>query len=87
MISKSSDKTELQRMASLLTSDSDYFTTIVANKYGSKRVQKLLGKSDDVDALFCAAILRGMRAHAFFLLRKSHGNNIANILDSFKLCC
>ncbi|CAL9222317.1 unnamed protein product [Arabidopsis halleri] len=47
-------------MASLLTSDSDYFTTIVTNKYGSKRVQKLLGKSDDVDALFCAAILRGM---------------------------
>ncbi|CAE6250766.1 unnamed protein product [Arabidopsis arenosa] len=57
MISKS-DKTVLQRMASLLTSDSDYFMAIVANKYGSRRVQKLLGKSDDVDALFCAAILR-----------------------------
>ncbi|XP_010485252.1 PREDICTED: pumilio homolog 18-like [Camelina sativa] len=52
------DKTQLQRMASLLTSDSDYFMAIVTNKHGSRRVQKLLGKSDDVDALFCAAILR-----------------------------
>ncbi|KAG7538644.1 Pumilio RNA-binding repeat [Arabidopsis suecica] len=57
MISKS-DKTVLQRMASLLTSDSDYFMAIVTNKYGSRRVQKLLGKSADADALFCAAILR-----------------------------
>ncbi|CAH8280316.1 unnamed protein product [Arabidopsis lyrata] len=57
MISKS-DKTVLQRMASLLTSDSDYFMAIVTNKYGSRRVQKLLGKSDEVDAFFCAAILR-----------------------------
>ncbi|KAG7613637.1 Pumilio RNA-binding repeat [Arabidopsis suecica] len=57
MISKS-DKTELQRMASLLTSDSDYFMSIVTTKFGSRRVQKLLGKSDDVDAFFCAAILR-----------------------------
>ncbi|KAF2573487.1 hypothetical protein F2Q70_00005555 [Brassica cretica] len=30
---------------------------VVRNKYGSKRVQKLLGISDDVDALFYAAIL------------------------------
>ncbi|XP_010455978.1 PREDICTED: pumilio homolog 18-like [Camelina sativa] len=52
------DKTELQRMASLLTSDSDYFMAIVTNKHGSRRVQKLLGKSDDVDALFCDVILR-----------------------------
>lgn len=52
------DKAELQRMASLLTSDSDYFMAIVTNKNGSKRVQKLLGISDDLDALFCAAILR-----------------------------
>ncbi|XP_010443810.1 PREDICTED: pumilio homolog 18-like [Camelina sativa] len=52
------DKTELQRMASLLTSDSDYFMAIVTNKHGSRRVQKLLGKSDDADAIFCAAILR-----------------------------
>ncbi|CAN6806794.1 unnamed protein product [Brassica oleracea] len=30
-------------MASLLTSDSDYFMEVVSNKYGSRRVQKLLG--------------------------------------------
>ncbi|VVB16609.1 unnamed protein product [Arabis nemorensis] len=52
------NRTGLQRMASLMTSDSDYFLEIARNEHGSKRMQNLLGKSDDVDALFCAAILR-----------------------------
>ncbi|KAG7597846.1 Pumilio RNA-binding repeat [Arabidopsis suecica] len=57
MISKL-DQRKLRTMASLLTSDSDYFLMIARNKNGSKRIQKLLGKSDDVDTLFAAAILR-----------------------------
>ncbi|ESQ42334.1 hypothetical protein EUTSA_v10015510mg [Eutrema salsugineum] len=57
MISKF-DRTELQLLVSLLTSHSDYFVEIVRNKSGSRRVQKLLGISDDVDAFFYAAILR-----------------------------
>ena len=51
------DQSQLQMMASLLTSDSDYFMEVVSNKYGSRRVQKLLGVSVDVDALFYDAIL------------------------------
>ncbi|CAN6841000.1 unnamed protein product [Brassica oleracea var. botrytis] len=31
---------------------------VVRNKYGSRRVQKLFGISDDVDAFFYASILR-----------------------------
>ncbi|KAL9306921.1 putative pumilio 20 [Arabidopsis thaliana] len=57
MISKL-DQRKLQTMASLLTSDPDYFLMIARNMNGSKRIQKLLGKTDDVDALFAAAILR-----------------------------
>ncbi|KAJ0266702.1 putative pumilio 19 [Hirschfeldia incana] len=57
IISKS-DRKELRLMASLLTSDSDYFMGVVGNVYGSRRVQKLLGISDDVDDFFYAAILR-----------------------------
>ncbi|CAH8297358.1 unnamed protein product [Eruca vesicaria subsp. sativa] len=57
IISKS-DRKELHMMVSSLTSDSDYFTKIVRNVYGSRRVQKLLGISDDVDAFFYAPILR-----------------------------
>ncbi|KAG2274541.1 hypothetical protein Bca52824_057096 [Brassica carinata] len=56
IISKS-DREELQLMVLLLTSDSDYFTEVVRNIYGSRPV-KLLGISDDMDAFFCAAILR-----------------------------
>ncbi|KAJ4870579.1 Pumilio-like protein 18 [Raphanus sativus] len=52
------DQSELQRMASMLTSDSDYFMGVIRNKYGSRRVQRLLGISDDVDSLFCDAILQ-----------------------------
>ncbi|KAF8102381.1 hypothetical protein N665_0198s0089 [Sinapis alba] len=52
-------KTELNlpKMVSLMTSDSDYFMEIVRNKYGSKRVQRLLGISDELDALFYDVIL------------------------------
>ncbi|CAA7032231.1 unnamed protein product [Microthlaspi erraticum] len=49
---------ELQTMASLLTSDPDYFLEIARNKNGSSRLRKLLGKSDDVDNLLAAAIMR-----------------------------
>ncbi|CAN6806493.1 unnamed protein product [Brassica oleracea var. botrytis] len=52
------DQSQLQMMASLLTSDSEYFMEVVSNKYGSRRVQKLLGISDDVDAFFYGAILQ-----------------------------
>ncbi|CAH2069359.1 unnamed protein product [Thlaspi arvense] len=52
------DRRHLHMMVSLLTSDADYFMEIVRNKYGSRRVQKLLGISDDVDAFFYAVILR-----------------------------
>ncbi|KFK27442.1 hypothetical protein AALP_AA8G382700 [Arabis alpina] len=52
------DKTELQEMVSFMTSDPDYFMSIARNEQGSKRIQKLLGKSDDVDAIFYAAIKR-----------------------------
>ncbi|CAH2069366.1 unnamed protein product [Thlaspi arvense] len=57
MISKL-DRRQLHMMVSLLTLDADYFMEVVRNKNGSRRVQKLLGISDDVDALFYAAILR-----------------------------
>ncbi|CAG7910573.1 unnamed protein product, partial [Brassica rapa] len=57
IFSKAADPEALLKIVSLLTSDSDYFMEVVRNKYGSKRVQKLLGISDDVDALFYAAIL------------------------------
>ncbi|XP_019091027.1 PREDICTED: putative pumilio homolog 20 [Camelina sativa] len=57
MVSKL-DKRELQTMASLLTSDSDHFLMIARNKNGSRRIQKLFGKSDDVDTFFVDAILR-----------------------------
>ncbi|CAA7025049.1 unnamed protein product, partial [Microthlaspi erraticum] len=39
------DRSQLHMMVSLLTSDSDYFMEVVRNKYGSRRVQKLLGIS------------------------------------------
>ncbi|ESQ30718.1 hypothetical protein EUTSA_v10011949mg [Eutrema salsugineum] len=52
------DRRQLLTMSSLLTSDSDYFTEVVRNKNGSRRVQKLLGISDDADAFFFSAILR-----------------------------
>ncbi|KAF8102447.1 hypothetical protein N665_0198s0147 [Sinapis alba] len=51
------DRRGLQGMASLLTSDSDCFLDIARNKNGSNRLQKLIGRSDDVDDLLCAAIL------------------------------
>ncbi|VVB11669.1 unnamed protein product [Arabis nemorensis] len=51
-------KLNRRELASLLTSDSDYFMDIARNEHGSKRIQELLEKSDDVDSLFCAAIRR-----------------------------
>ncbi|KAJ4875094.1 Pumilio-like protein 18 [Raphanus sativus] len=58
IISKEDDPEALPKLVSLLTSDSDYFMEVVRNKHGSKRVQMLLGISDDVDALFYESILR-----------------------------
>ncbi|CAH8306326.1 unnamed protein product [Eruca vesicaria subsp. sativa] len=57
MISRLS-KREFQEVASLLTSDPDYFLAIARNKNGSYRLQSLIGKSHDADNLFFAAILR-----------------------------
>ncbi|KAG2299796.1 hypothetical protein Bca52824_036268 [Brassica carinata] len=51
------DRTGLQGLAFLLTSDPDCFLDIARNKNGSNRIQKLIGKSDDVDEFLCAAIL------------------------------
>ncbi|KAF2538933.1 hypothetical protein F2Q70_00005499 [Brassica cretica] len=51
------DRRELLGVASLLTSDPDYFLEIARNKNGSNRLQKLVGKSDDVDDLICDATL------------------------------
>ncbi|KAJ0266707.1 hypothetical protein HA466_0006570 [Hirschfeldia incana] len=55
MISRLSRR-ELQEIAYFLTSDP--FLEIARNKNGSHRLQSLLGKSDDADNLFFAAILR-----------------------------
>ncbi|CAF2334903.1 BnaA10g12580D [Brassica napus] len=53
------DGSELQRMASLLTSNNDhYFLEIARNKNGSIRLHKLLGQSDDADTFFVASLLR-----------------------------
>ncbi|CAH8333833.1 unnamed protein product [Eruca vesicaria subsp. sativa] len=52
------DREELLMTVSLLTSNSDFFMSVIRSQCGSRRVQALLGMSDDVDALFCAAILR-----------------------------
>ncbi|WZZ90230.1 hypothetical protein YC2023_118809 [Brassica napus] len=53
------NESELKRMASLLTSKYDhYFLKIARNKNGSIHLQKLLGKSDDADTFFLAAIFR-----------------------------
>ncbi|CAH8323376.1 unnamed protein product [Eruca vesicaria subsp. sativa] len=57
IISKTTSREHLLKIVSLLTSDSDYFLEIVRNMYGSIHVQKLLGMSDDVDALLYAVIL------------------------------
>ncbi|KAF8102391.1 hypothetical protein N665_0198s0096 [Sinapis alba] len=72
IISKS-DRKELQLMVSLLTSDSYYFTKIVRNIYGSRRVQKLLGISDDVDAFFNSAILRRF----FYIITDKYASYVA----------
>ncbi|CAA7032225.1 unnamed protein product [Microthlaspi erraticum] len=67
------DMNSMQRMASLLTSDSDYFMAIARNKNGSKRLQKLLGKSDDADSFFADAIL-----HRFLhMTTDKHASHVA----------
>ncbi|XP_018453525.2 putative pumilio homolog 20 [Raphanus sativus] len=54
------NETEFWRMVGLLTlkPDDRYFLEIARNKNGSIRLHKLLGKSDNADALICVAILR-----------------------------
>uniref|UniRef100_M4CEC0 PUM-HD domain-containing protein n=1 Tax=Brassica campestris TaxID=3711 RepID=M4CEC0_BRACM len=66
---------ELQRMAALLTSKSDdrYFLEMARNKNGSIRLQKLLGKSDDADIFFVAAILRNF----FHVMTDEHAPYVA----------
>ncbi|KAJ4875133.1 putative pumilio-like protein 16 [Raphanus sativus] len=66
---------ELQRMAALLTSESDdrYFLETARNKNGSNRLQKLLGKSDDADIFFAAAILRNF----FHVMTDEHASHVA----------
>ncbi|KAG2299768.1 hypothetical protein Bca52824_036240 [Brassica carinata] len=65
---------ELQRMASLLTSNNDhYFLEIARNKNGSIRLHKLLGKSDDADTFFLASILR----HFLHVMTDKHAAYLA----------
>ncbi|KAG7606634.1 putative pumilio 17 [Arabidopsis thaliana] len=52
------DTGTLMWMASLMTSDCDYFMVITTNKNGSKTLQKLMGMSDDMDVFFFEAIMR-----------------------------
>ncbi|KAF8094801.1 hypothetical protein N665_0352s0012 [Sinapis alba] len=52
------EEAHLRKMAWLLTSHSGYFLSIARNKNGSHRLQKLLGKTADVDTLFFAAFFR-----------------------------
>ncbi|KAG2299761.1 hypothetical protein Bca52824_036233 [Brassica carinata] len=65
----------LQRMASLLTSNSDdrYFLEIERNKNGSIRLHKLLGKSDGADTFFLASILR----HFLHVMTDKHAAYLA----------
>lgn len=72
MISKL-HRRQLLVMASLLTSDSDYFTAIAENKNGSIRVQMLLRKSDDVDSFLCTTILR----HFLKIMTDMHASDVA----------
>ncbi|CAN6812302.1 unnamed protein product [Brassica oleracea] len=51
-------RSDLRRMASLLTSDLDRFLEMARNKNGSNRIQELLGKTDEVDTFFVNAISR-----------------------------
>ncbi|KAG2299764.1 hypothetical protein Bca52824_036236 [Brassica carinata] len=76
---------DLQRMAALLTSNSDdrYFLEIARNKNGSIRLQKLLGKSDEADVFFAAAILR----HFCYVMTDEHASHVATqgmrVISSF----
>lgn len=52
------NRRKLQRMVYMLTSDSNYFMEVARNNYGYKNIQKLMGKSDDIDDFFFVAIMR-----------------------------
>ncbi|CAN8301153.1 unnamed protein product [Cochlearia groenlandica] len=52
------NRSQLHLTVSMLTADPNYFLTVVKTKNGSHRTQKLLGKSNDLDGLFYAVILR-----------------------------
>ncbi|CAN6871075.1 unnamed protein product [Brassica oleracea] len=68
------NESELKRMASLLTSKYDhYFLKIARNKNGSIHLQKLLGKSDDADTFFLAAIFR----YFFNVMTDEHASYVA----------
>nr|VDC87281.1 unnamed protein product [Brassica oleracea] len=57
------DQSQLQMMASMLTSDSEYFMEVVRNKYGSRRVQKLprsVGQFKDLTSTFDQSQLQMM---------------------------
>lgn len=58
VISRLGDGSDLRRMVSLLTSNTAPFLRTARNVNGSSRMQELLGKTDDVDGFFLAAILR-----------------------------
>ncbi|XP_013627604.1 PREDICTED: putative pumilio homolog 19 [Brassica oleracea var. oleracea] len=51
-------RSDLPRMALLLTSDLDRFLEMARTKNGSKRIQELLGLTDDLDTYFFNAITR-----------------------------
>ncbi|XP_010485234.1 PREDICTED: putative pumilio homolog 16 [Camelina sativa] len=52
------DIRERERMVYMLTSDSDFFMDIARDINGSKNIQRLMGKSEYMDAVFCEAITR-----------------------------
>ncbi|EOA14936.1 hypothetical protein CARUB_v10028279mg [Capsella rubella] len=52
------DMSKLEKIVSMLTSDSDYFMEVARNKFGSKNMQRLMGKSDYMDTFFYKAITR-----------------------------
>lgn len=56
MISRN-DRRELHRFVSMLTSETNYFFEIINDKEGSRRVKKLLGKSQETDEIFLNAMV------------------------------
>lgn len=56
MISRNNVR-ELHSVVSILTLESDYFVEIINNKEGSRRVRRLLGKSQETDEILLNAIV------------------------------